>query len=390
MSQDYQPYQPNPYSDPNHPANLDRSQNAYQQTSVPYTPADYDRADWQATYDQAPMKAKSSLPAALMGVIIAFVLIGGALGAFLLLSKRAESQPQSFSSNVHFDSANESPDGPVSAPSLAQKESIPEPARDNPTPVPPQPVQSNNQSASPSSGQSASQPSSSSSGQRTSPEPVYASIENYKTPTSQPRRTHSDCPASLLNVGDFAFANPPTGGGTMRDGAYGKIQGHSADKFYAGALFEVIDGPVCDSRVNMYKVRTSWDTEYWVPEAPATGDEWWLLPLQTRKVCSDAKPTRLLVGMKAFVLEYPDDPVEVYPEPVLDSSRILYRIQPTQHDPSKTVRQPTEVFELLKGPHCDGKGANWWYVRVQNGTEGWIRETGPRHDYYYIGPYFAP
>ncbi len=377
-----QSYQSNPYSDPKHPANLDRPQQTFQHRPEPLTPADYDRNDWQAMYDRPPKKAKSAVPAALIGVIIAFVLFGAALGAFSLLSKRTKSQPQSYSPNTQFDQQIESPADSYSAPQQGQQESIPEPVKEEPTPVPQQPAQN----VFPTS----TQPVSQSIGQKSSPEPVYASIDNYKTPTTGMSRPNQSCPATMLGVGDSAYGNPPTGGGTMRDGPYGKIEGHAADKFYAGAIFEVIEGPVCDASVNMFKVKTSWDTEYWIPEAPGDGSEWWLLPLHMRHVCPNAKPTRLLVGMKAFVLEYPDDPVEVYPEPILDESKILYLIQPTQHDPSKSYRQPTEVFELLKGPHCDGKGANWWYVRVQNGIEGWIRETGPRHDYYYIGPYFGP
>lgn len=217
----------------------------------------------------------------------------------------------------------------------------------------------------------------------------YESIETYKTPVPSQRPASSSCPASLLRVGDYAFVNPPTGGTTLRDGPYGVIAGHEGDKAYPGAIFEVLDGPVCDAGVNMFKLKTSWDTEFWGPEAPHAGNEWWLLPLHARSVCPGAKPTRLLVGMDAFVLEYPDDPVEVYPEPDLNSG-YFYQIPPTQHDVSRSVRQKTEHFSLLKGPHCDGKGANWWYVRLQNGKEGWIRESGPAHNYYYIGPYYTP
>lgn len=215
----------------------------------------------------------------------------------------------------------------------------------------------------------------------------YESIETYKTPVPSQKSASSSCPASLLRVGDYAFVNPSTGGTTLRDGPYGVIAGHEGDKAYPGAIFEVLDGPICDAGVNMFSLKTTWDTEFWGPEAPHAGNEWWLLPLHTRSVCPGSKPTRLLVGMKAFVLEYPDDPVEVYPEPDLNSG-YFYQIPPTQHDTARSVRQKTEAFDLLKGPHCDGKGANWWYVGLKNGQKGWIRESGPAHNYYYIGPYY--
>lgn len=215
----------------------------------------------------------------------------------------------------------------------------------------------------------------------------YASVDSYKTPTSPTKPATHSCPASMLKKGDYAFVNPVYGGTTLRDGPFGVIAGHAGDKAYPGAIFEVLEGPKCDAGVNMFELKTSWDTVFWGPEANHVGSEWWMLPIHSRQVCQGAKPTRLLVGMKAFVLEFPDDPVEVYPEPRLDTD-YFYQIQPTQHDVLKSVRQKTEIFDLLKGPHCDGKGANWWYVRLQNGKEGWIRESGPAHDYYYIGPYY--
>ena len=217
----------------------------------------------------------------------------------------------------------------------------------------------------------------------------YASVDSYQTPISPTKPATHSCPASMLKEGDYAFVNPTYGGTTLRDGPHGVIAGHEGDKAYPGAIFEVLEGPKCDTGVNMFKLKTSWDSEFWGPEANHVGSEWWMLPIHTRQVCQGAKPTRLLVGMKAFVLEYPDDPVEVYPEPRLDTD-YFYQIQPAQHDVLKSVRQQTETFDLLKGPYCDGKGANWWLVRLQNGKEGWIRESGPAHDYYYIGPYFEP
>ncbi len=72
---------------------------------------------------------------------------------------------------------------------------------------------------------------------------------------------------------------------------------------------------------------TTWDVEGWTPETD--GKEYWMLPIATRHICKDLKPTRLIAGKKAFVEEEPNDPVEVYrvmEATINDPSSILYRI----------------------------------------------------------------
>ncbi len=313
-------------------------------------------------------KRKINRNPAVIGVIIAIILLGAVLGVFVFLIKnKAGQKPNSFVSM---------PGNSRTSDFITEK--TPEATR--------------SYLSTPTKPAFASTPTVDSRGATSTAlfSRHYESVDTYRTPVSPTKTYDKWCPGTMLKVGNYAFVNPPTGGATLRDGPYGRLPGHETDRVYPGAIFEVIEGPICDARVNMYKLRTSWDTEYWAPEAPYDASEWWLLPLHLRQVCSDAMPTRLLVGMQAFVLEEPFDPVEVYPEPVVDLSKIIYKIWPTEHDRSKSVRQETEIIDLLNGPHCDGKGANWWYIRLENGTEGWIRESSREHDYYYIGPYFSP
>ncbi|NLA80522.1 MAG: hypothetical protein GX853_07245 [Chloroflexi bacterium] len=342
-----------------------------------HDPYNYE-SNWYASQDR-PQESKMPVHrAALLGVLAAVVVILIGLTVFLLLNDR-QRNTQIASNNAFMTSHDNPSSEPLFSGNWNQTDpsQTPKPQQSSTqapqtqaTPTPTQPEPSNNQVVYTSQS--------------------YESIETYKTPVRVINKPVAWCPETVLQVGDYAFVNPPTGHASIRKEATGRVSPGAYTMAYPGAIFRVLEGPICDENtgVNLFRLQTTWDKEGWSVEAPANLSEWWLLPIHTRKVCQDAKlPTRLLVGMKAFVLEEPYDPVEVYYEPSI-SGEHFYQINPTRHDITQGRRLGTETFVLLEGPHCDGKGANWWKVRLNNGKEGWLRESSAEHNYYYIGPYY--
>ncbi len=207
--------------------------------------------------------------------------------------------------------------------------------------------------------------------------PTAAAIGPFITPTPQEYYPLKNCASSQLHVGDTAFISWDTTPNALRT----TPDTHPSNNFVddgrvpPGGILEILDGPVCNYGWVLWYVRTTWDVEGWTPETD--GKEYWMLPIATRHICKDSKPTRLIAGKKAFVEEEPNDPVEVYrvmEATINDPSSILYRI------PIK------EVVDLLEGPFCDGKGANWWLIRTKTNIEGYIRENDKYKDYYFMAP----
>ena len=229
-----------------------------------------------------------------------------------------------------------------------------------------------------SAGSSAGSSAGNSAGSQDSPPPFKpATDERFITPTPRVYHPINNCAASQLHKGDTAFISWDTTPNALRT----TPDTHPSNNFVdngrvpPGGVLEVLDGPVCNYGWVLWYVRTTWDVEGWTPETD--GNEFWMLPIATRQLCKDSKPTRLIAGKKAFVEEEPNDPVEVYKEMVAtinDPSSILYRI------PIK------EQVDLLEGPFCDGKGANWWRVRTRTNVEGYIRENDKIKDYYFMAP----
>jgi hypothetical protein len=207
--------------------------------------------------------------------------------------------------------------------------------------------------------------------------PTAAAIGPFITPTPREYYPLKNCASSQLHVGDTAFISWDTTPNALRT----TPDTHPSNNFVddgrvpPGGILEILDGPVCNYGWVLWYVRTTWDVEGWTPETD--GKEYWMLPIATRHICKDSKPTRLIAGKKAFVEEEPNDPVEVYrvmEATINDPSSILYRI------PIK------EVVDLLEGPFCDGKGANWWLIRTKTNIEGYIRENDKYKDYYFMAP----
>ena len=204
-------------------------------------------------------------------------------------------------------------------------------------------------------------------------QPTATTAVNF-TPTPRVYSPLSECAASRLHVGDSAFINFETGRVGMRSKPVAKIGDTLVRKLEEGEIVHVIDGPVCDLGWVFWKVRTVYSETGWIPEGD--GSEFWVVPIATYDVCTGAKPTRLRVGDRAFVEPKPNDYNRIYPEPAIDSSKLLYRMKPSSY------------MVILKGPSCgSGKTGVWWYVRSEDsGIEGWTRESDYAKSYYFIAP----
>lgn len=194
------------------------------------------------------------------------------------------------------------------------------------------------------------------------------------TPTPQIYSPLSRCAASQLHVGDSAYVNYDTGRVGMRSEPVATIGDKLVRKLEEGEILHIIDGPKCDLGWIFWKVRTVYSEYGWIPEGDGT--EFWVVPIATHDVCSEAKPTRLRVGDWAFVEPEPEDFNRIYPEPAIDSTKLLYRMD------------PGSFMEILEGPSCgSGRTGVWWYVRSeQSGIEGWTRESDFSKSYYFIAP----
>ncbi len=204
-------------------------------------------------------------------------------------------------------------------------------------------------------------------------QPTATNDANF-TPTPQVYSPLSGCAASRLHVGDSAFVNYETGRVGMRSEPVGKIGDTLIRKLEEGEVLHIIDGPKCDLGWVFWKVRTVYSETGWIPEGD--GSEFWVVPIATDEVCPGAKPTRLRVGDRAFVEPMPEDYNRIYPEPAIDSSKLLYRMKPGSY------------MEILRGPSCgSGRTGVWWYVRSEDsGIEGWTRESDYSKSYYFIAP----
>lgn len=203
--------------------------------------------------------------------------------------------------------------------------------------------------------------------------PTATKASNF-TPTPQVYSPLSRCAASRLHVGDSAYVNFETGRIGMRSEPVATIGDKLVRKLEEGEIIHIIDGPKCDLGWIFWKVRTVYSETGWIPEGD--GIEFWVVPIATYDVCSGAKPTRLRVGDRAFVEPEPEDYNRIYPEPAIDSTKLLYRMSPGSY------------MEVLEGPSCgSGRTGVWWYVRSEDsGIEGWTRESDYSKSYYFIAP----
>lgn len=194
------------------------------------------------------------------------------------------------------------------------------------------------------------------------------------SPTPQLYYPLPDCSASYIRLGDSVYVNYATGKMTIRKEPSARIGDMAIRKLDTGEVLHIIDGPYCDMGWVFWKVRTVYSEIGWIPEGD--GKEFWVLPLHTENVCSDAKPTRLWVGARAYVEPEPVDHNRMYPEPVINSEKLIYRMK------------PGSFMVVLRGPECGPNHEGvWWYVRSEDsGMEGWTRESDYQKSYYFIAP----
>lgn len=205
---------------------------------------------------------------------------------------------------------------------------------------------------------------------------------NTVKPTTPPRtetsftkyRPFTNCPESQLHVGNSAYVSYNSKKISLRSEPVGRIGDTLIRKLDEGEVVHIIDGPVCDLNLVLWKVRTVQNEFGWLPEGDAS--EFWIIPITTKKVCSDAKPSRLWIGATAFVEPVPKDRNIMFSEPAMDLSKELYRMKPGSY------------MQVLKGPSCGTRREGvWWYVRsADSGIEGWTRESDYSRSYYFIAP----
>ena len=194
------------------------------------------------------------------------------------------------------------------------------------------------------------------------------------TPTPSQYKPFSGCFVSQLHKGDSAYVNYDTGRVSMRTEPIGKIADATVvRKLDGGESVHIIVGPKCDLGWIFWEVRTV-NSEYgWIPEGDGT--EFFFIPVSTVDACPGAKPGRLKVGEQAFVEPEPEDFNRIYPEPKIESDKLIYRMPPGSY------------MQVLEGPVCgNGKEGVWWKVRADSGDIGWTRESDYAKDYYFIAP----
>lgn len=195
-----------------------------------------------------------------------------------------------------------------------------------------------------------------------------------ETPALQTYYPFPDCPQSHLFIGDSAYVTYNSEKISLRSAPVGRIGDTLIRKLDQGEVVHVIDGPICDLNLVLWKVRTVQNEFGWLPEGDYS--EFWILPIATENVCSGARPTRLWVGATAFVEPMPKERNIMYSEPTVDSSKELGRMN------------PGSFMQVLEGPSCgNGRTGVWWYVySEQLKIEGWTRENSYSGDYYFIAP----
>lgn len=193
------------------------------------------------------------------------------------------------------------------------------------------------------------------------------------SPTPRAYYPLSGCGESQVHLGDSVYVNYATGKVGMREEPSARMGDLLIRRLDEGEVLHVIDGPICDMGWVFWKVRTVYSEKGWIPEGDE--NEFWVLPLNTEKVCSGAKPTRLWVGASAYVEPEPVDYNRVYPEPKINSDKLIHRMK------------PGSFMQVLRGPECGpNREGVWWYVRAESGDEGWTRESDYAKDYYFIAP----
>ncbi|MCB9453208.1 MAG: SH3 domain-containing protein [Anaerolineaceae bacterium] len=143
-------------------------------------------------------------------------------------------------------------------------------------------------------------------------------------------------------------AEPSTGGAEM-----GYIPG--------GAVFTVLDGPVCAEGYTWWQVdyngSVGWTVQgdnatYWIEPLPSAGH-------QAGTACADGLPPRMRAGQAGRVL---------------NTANLNVRAEPATTSEREGVISGGDVFMVIGGPVC-AEGYTWWQVDYKNTLSGWAVEA---------------
>lgn len=148
-----------------------------------------------------------------------------------------------------------------------------------------------------------------------------------------------------------------------------------------GRIAQVVSNAICHEDNFLWKICLDEDCDLYVPEFSSgianirltTQPVETILPQQGSDipVCPGTLPTRLSVGMRAEVTTSGMAP------------QLSLRSQPSMSADRVHVIAAGRDLVILDGPVC-ADGSYWWYIRSEQGFEGWSREGD--HEDYWIDP----
>lgn len=148
-----------------------------------------------------------------------------------------------------------------------------------------------------------------------------------------------------------------------------------------GTILQIASNAICHESSFYWMVCLDNKCDYYIPEAinefvylkQTTNEPNSVLSLQAENIqaCPGTLPSRLSVGMNAEVTTSGMAP------------QLSLRAQPSLSAEKEHVIAAGRDMVILDGPVC-ADGSYWWYIRSEQGFEGWSREGD--HEDYWIDP----
>ncbi len=88
--------------------------------------------------------------------------------------------------------------------------------------------------------------------------------------------TDSQCGLSIVHVGDRVYVNYGGTTNALRSTPDTKLPTNVIGYAVQGEVLDVVDGPICNYNLIMWKVKTSYDLTAWTAEG--NGTDFWLIP----------------------------------------------------------------------------------------------------------------
>jgi hypothetical protein len=181
---------------------------------------------------------------------------------------------------------------------------------------------------------------------------IYVSALNYQRPvTITPTRIPCTLPVRLAVGASGRVSSGPLPN-AMRSAPGTGSNSTVLGNIPSGTIFSVLEGPVCASGYNWWKVNASGFVGW---TAEGQNGQYWLDPLS----CANGMQTRLTPGQTGRVTFDPPLPNSLRSQPN-GSSTLIAEIP------------AGGVFTVLAGPQC-GNNRAWWQVNY-NGLVGWTSE----------------